>query len=316
VVATFPLDTDAPPAVAAEDTISVVVVDDAPMDRRLAGRLLEKQPGLSVSYASDGLEALDLLTRAEYSAVVTDMQMPGMDGLTLVEEIRARFPRVPVILMTGHGSEDIAIQALQRGAASYVTKRALAKDLLPTLRQVLAAAKVDRRQQRLLDSVTYVEFRFCLENDPSIIPLLVAHLQEHLTRMDLCDETQRIRTGVALEEALLNGLYHGNLELSSDLRQDGGDAFERLGRERRFLPPYDQRRLHLHVRLTTTEATFVIRDEGPGFNPKALPDPTDPANLERIGGRGLLLIRTFMDAVSHNATGNEITMVKMGRGGR
>lgn len=301
---------------ASENTVSVVVVDDAPMDRRLAGRLLERHPGLVVAYASDGLEALDLLTRAEYSAVVTDMQMPGMDGLQLVEEIRTHFPRVPVILMTGHGSEDVAIQALQRGAASYVPKRALAKDLLPTLRQVLAAARVDRRQQRLLDAVTYVEFRFCLENDPSIIPLLVAHLQEHLTRMELCDETQRIRTGVALEEALLNGLYHGNLELDSELRQDGGDVFERLGRERRDQPPYAHRRLHLHARITTTEATFVIRDEGPGFNPNGLPDPTDPANLERVGGRGLLLIRTFMDAVSHNATGNEITLVKMGRSRR
>ncbi|HVK08193.1 MAG TPA: ATP-binding protein [Gemmataceae bacterium] len=54
----------------------------------------------------------------------------------------------------------------------------------------------------------------------------------------------------------------------------------------------------------------------PEFNPNALPNPTDPANLERIGGRGRLLIRTFMDAVSHTASGNEITRVKRGRGGR
>jgi anti-sigma regulatory factor (Ser/Thr protein kinase) len=66
----------------------------------------------------------------------------------------------------------------------------------------------------------------------------------------------------------------------------------------------------MRARETRTEVTFVIADEGPGFDPSRLPDPTDPAQLERVHGRGLLLIRTFMDEVSHNERGNEITMVK------
>ena len=66
--------------------------------------------------------------------------------------------------------------------------------------------------------------------------------------------------------------------------------------------------------LTRDEATFLVRDEGLGFDPSTLPDPTDPANLGKVSGRGLLLIQTFMDHVEHNATGNQITMVKR-RGG-
>jgi anti-sigma regulatory factor (Ser/Thr protein kinase) len=57
-------------------------------------------------------------------------------------------------------------------------------------------------------------------------------------------------------------------------------------------------------------ARFVIGDEGPGFDVAALDRPIEPEELMRIGGRGLLLIRTFMDEVSHNASGNEITLVK------
>jgi anti-sigma regulatory factor (Ser/Thr protein kinase) len=68
------------------------------------------------------------------------------------------------------------------------------------------------------------------------------------------------------------------------------------------------------VRLTAlqtrTSVTYVITDEGPGFDPSALPDPTDISQLERVSGRGLLLIRTFMDEVRHNDRGNEITMIK------
>jgi anti-sigma regulatory factor (Ser/Thr protein kinase) len=62
--------------------------------------------------------------------------------------------------------------------------------------------------------------------------------------------------------------------------------------------------------LTRHEATFSVRDEGSGFDPALLPDPTDPANLGRVSGRGLLLIHTFMDRVEHNEKGNQIVMTK------
>src|SRR5262249_9082757 len=105
----------------------------------------------------------------------------------------------------------------------------------------------------------------------------------------------------------------GNLEVSSDLRQQGDEPYHRLAEERRRQPPYRERRIRFTARITRDKATFVIRDEGPGFDPARLPDPTDPANLGRVGGRGLLLIRTFMDEVYFNATGNEITLVKRAR---
>ena len=65
------------------------------------------------------------------------------------------------------------------------------------------------------------------------------------------------------------------------------------------------------MRPSPAEATYTVRDEGPGFDPSALPDPNDPQNLEKIGGRGLLLIRTFMDQVQYNDRGNAITMRKL-----
>ena len=58
------------------------------------------------------------------------------------------------------------------------------------------------------------------------------------------------------------------------------------------------------------EIKFVVRDQGPGFNPSTLPDPTSPQYLDRPSGRGLLLMRAFMDAVIYNDAGNEVTLVK------
>jgi hypothetical protein len=182
-----------------------------------------------------------------------------------------------------------------------------------TLGRVLALAQTGRRRQRVLECVTGLECRLELGNDPALVPAFIAHFQDYLYLMKLCDENGKIRVGVALEEALLNGIYHGNLELSSDLRQDGGDAYQRLAEERRRQSPYAERRLHVRVSLKADEAAFVIRDEGPGFDVAGSPDPTDPENVLKLSGRGLLLIRTFMDEVRHNEAGNQITMVRRRR---
>lgn len=135
-------------------------------------------------------------------------------------------------------------------------------------------------------------------------------IQEELDGLGVLDRTGRIRVGVALQEALTNALYHGNLELSSDLRQDDERAFHEAAEVRRGLPPYASRQIRVLVRIDRETATFTISDDGPGFDISRIDRPIEPEELFRIGGRGLLLIRTFMDDVTFNAVGNVITMIK------
>jgi CheY-like chemotaxis protein/anti-sigma regulatory factor (Ser/Thr protein kinase) len=297
-------------------TRTVLIVDDNPMDRHLAGRLVERQLGWHVEYANDGREALGVLDRSSVvDAILTDLYMPEMDGLQLVEAVRERKAAVPVVLMTGRGNEETALRALRAGAASYVPKKKLADDLTETLDLVVAVASHGHRRQRLLAHMTHTVSNFVLDNDRSLVPALVTMLQDMLCGMHLVDESERLRVGVALEEALVNALFHGNLGVSSDLKQQDDRAFHRLAEQRRDQPPYRDRRIYVTARLTPGEAEISVRDEGDGFDPATLPDPTDPANMERASGRGLLLIRTFMDEVRHNPAGNQITMVKRRRTG-
>ena len=152
----------------------VLIVDDSPVDRRLAAKLLEKRDdggdptGFTIATAENGRQALEAIARDTPDVVVTDLQMPEMNGLDLVLQIRARFPLVPVILMTAHGSEELAVRALKSGAASYVPKRDMAQDLLETVEMVIEAAHGQRDQSRLLRSLTRTESHFVLENDPHI----------------------------------------------------------------------------------------------------------------------------------------------------
>ena len=289
---------------------SIYVVDDSAADRRLVGGLLGQKDGWDIAYACDGVEALALMENELPDLVVTDLQMPNMDGLQLVAASTERYPLVPVILITSKGSEEIAVEALKKGAASYVPKRMLADSLIETAENVLMLSNQKRSHARLLSCLVRSHYAFELENDPALIPSLVTYLQDESTRVGLCTESERIRIGVALDEALVNALVHGNLEIGSGLRDTDHSTYMKLVRERPSKTPYSTRRIYVEANLSPKEGAFLVRDEGGGFNPAGLPDPTDPANLEQVGGRGVMLMRTFMDEVHYNEHGNQVLMIK------
>jgi CheY-like chemotaxis protein/anti-sigma regulatory factor (Ser/Thr protein kinase) len=287
----------------------ILVVDDHPTQAEEFGDLL-RNAGCDVTLAGNGREAMDLLRLDLADIVLTDLDMPVMDGLELVQAIRREYPALPVILMTAMGSEDVAARALHLGAASYVRKRSLAKEVVRTVGSVLAVARALHQQERALDCLTDGQLGFVLGNDPDQVPPLLGYLEQVASLLHPRDRTERIRVGIALNEAVLNAIQHGNLELDSDLRQEDERAFWGLGEERRRQPPYRDRRVHVRATLSRSEAVYVVEDEGPGFDRATVAVATDPANLERIGGRGLMLIRAFMDEVEHNEKGNRITLRK------
>jgi anti-sigma regulatory factor (Ser/Thr protein kinase) len=228
---------------------------------------------------------------------------------------------VPVILMTAHGSEAMAIEALDRGAASYVPKSRLADKLLSTVEEVLALAGASRSHEQVLSCLGRCELVFYLENEPSLVDALVDLVQQMVEGMRLCDFTGRLRIGLALKEALLNALFHGNLEIS---REDVekvqhrliGEKDRSLVEQRRERPPYRDRRIHVEIKLSRAEIRLMVRDEGKGFDVTTVPKAADPAALEGERGRGLSLIRAFMDEVIYNEAGNEVTLVKRGNQGQ
>ena len=285
---------------------SVLVVDDSPVDRRLAGGLLQGQPDLLIEYAENGRQALSKMDQDEPDLVLTDLQMPDMDGLELVTHIRLQHPHVPVILMTAHGSETIAAQALQNGAASYVPKTQLAQRLRDTVADISALARADRSYARLIECSTLSHFRFSLDNDPALIQPLVDLVQQMVRSFGLCDATAQIQVGVALEQALYNAMFHGNLELEGPL-STGGGTLPPQAEQRCRTPPYCERRTDVEVMIDRDHLEARICDEGPGF---------DVASVNQCGsptadaGRGLVLMKSFMDEVRFNERGNEVWLVK------
>ena len=296
---------------------TILLVDDAATDRRLIGGVLERN-GFAVRYAENGRGAMKQLARSLPDAVLTDMQMPEMDGLELVKAVRAAYPAVPVILMTGHGSETLAAQALQHGAASYVPKSQVQKLLINSVRRVLELARGDANYQRLIDHTKISDFHFELSNDPSLVEPLIALVQQMVGGMGVCDAASRLQVGVALEQAILNAMFHGNLELSSaemradkeNQRQDSGTetASPSLVEQRLQSEPYKDRKVFVRALVTRDEARVAVRDEGRGFNVQNCLDVS--RSDDENAGRGLVLMWALMDKVIYNKTGNEVTLVK------
>jgi CheY-like chemotaxis protein len=294
---------------------NILVVDDSAVDRRIVGGLLEQRPDFHVFYAEDGTDALRKMETSRPDIVVTDIIMPRKNGLELVRAMRIHFAGVPVILITAQGSEELAVQALEDGAASYVPKVILNETLINTIDDVLAVVSAKRSYERLVGSIHRTEFDFTLDNDPALFDPFIELFQQIVHGMGLCDDTDRFRVGMALKEALANALYRGNLEISFEQTRGNSEELiagaeiavvcERLARHE-----FASRRIHIRVRIDSQQAVFVIRDEGKGFDTANLPSKGDLGALDADGGRGIVLMHAFMDDVKYNDIGNEVTLIK------
>jgi two-component system, NtrC family, response regulator AtoC len=124
---------------AGQERPSILVVDDNPDLARLVAALLEES-GMSARAVSSGREALQALEEAYFDLVLSDVKMPEMDGLELLERIRADYPEIPVVLLTGFGTIEMAVEAMRAGAASFVVKPYTEEVLIQTLRRALQTA--------------------------------------------------------------------------------------------------------------------------------------------------------------------------------
>ena len=102
-------------------TEKILVVDDE-LNMRLVLKALLNREGYDVATAADGIEALKILKSGGVQVVVTDLRMPKLDGVGLLERVIREYPSTPVIIITAHGTIATAVDALKKGAFDYITK--------------------------------------------------------------------------------------------------------------------------------------------------------------------------------------------------
>jgi CheY-like chemotaxis protein len=288
-------------------------VEDSEVDRRLMRGLLERDVDWLVQFAGSAEEALEKIEDLFPHIVVTDLQLPGANGLELVRQVRDRSPELPVILATGHGSETLAVDALEMGAASYVPKDQMAETLRGTIEQVLGIVSRDEQRAVLNQHLTAESLSYALRCDPELFAPLVRRVQQSLQALGVLTPTKRMHVGVALEEALFNALYHGNLALPREVwrrqrAQLRRGVIEEEVRRRLESASYRDRLIFVDFTVNPQQLKLVVRDEGAGFDVSAVPVAHDAESLQAGHGRGLVLMRNFLRQVEFNPQGNQVAM--------
>jgi len=126
----------------------ILVAEDDPTTRESLGRAMA-QAGYRTLQAADGPTALALLRKEPVDVLVTDLKMPGMDGLALLERVRADFPDVIVIFLTAFATVDLAVEAMKKGAYDFLTKPVHLDKLELLLRHALEARRLSEENREL-----------------------------------------------------------------------------------------------------------------------------------------------------------------------
>ena len=123
----------------------LVVDDDRALLQALPQALRLRMAAVTVDTAESAAAALDRIAAGDYDAIVTDIKMPGMDGLALLAEIRTRRPDTPTLIITGHGERELVVHALRGGACDFIQKPIDRDYFVAALYRAIRAHVLNRR---------------------------------------------------------------------------------------------------------------------------------------------------------------------------
>ncbi len=261
----------------------ILVVDDEESIRKVIVAVFAGR-NYRISSVANGFAAIKIIESEKVDLVILDLKMPGMDGMELLGRIKDFSSEILVVVITGFADVDNTAKALKAGASDFLPKPFGAQDIFHSVSRLLELQQSRVENQRVLP---YFDFsmKAAIPSKSENINGVIHYITEHLKDIGLCAPAQLGNVNIALYEALVNAMLHGN----------GKD---------------ESKKVWLTVDISYNEARFKIRDEGSGFVPDETGGPSDTKNLYKASGRGIYLMRHFMDSVSYNEIGNEVTMVK------
>jgi CheY-like chemotaxis protein/anti-sigma regulatory factor (Ser/Thr protein kinase) len=256
----------------------VLVVDDEPHVRQLLELVLSRA-GFSVWSAGGGRAAVEFYRQNQslLGLVLLDVRMPGLDGPATLAALRQINPHIRALFVSGHTGEYTPESLLAMGAEAILHKPFDLAEVCRAVGRALARREPDRPGFVCLNIHALAD-----------LPLVLDPVVQAMKRLDY-PEKDIFAVRLALTEALVNAVRHGN-------QGDPG------------------KQVRIHYRITSEEVCAEVEDEGKGFDPAAVPDPTCPERLEQPGGRGLLLMRHYLSSVQYNQRGNVVLLRKQRSG--
>lgn len=293
---------------------AILIVDDEQIIRNVLKRKLEQTTSYTVFTADDGIPALEIFRENQIDMVVSDLLMKDMDGIDLLRNLKQINPQVPVIIITGYGTLDDAIEAIHLGAEDFIKKPFDINEVIETIDKTFRKMAEEADQREVIKFIASEDIKLEIPNNFDYVNVVINYVFSHLRARWLVSDEDLHDVKVCLYEALTNAFEHGNLEISGEVKsqmlETGQQAWRSFLLQRLQDPQFIERMIYVRLWISETELEVAIRDEGRGFDHHQRSLNVDPEALFRSSGRGLLLIQSLMDSVAFNDTGNLIHMRK------
>ncbi|MGQ9631797.1 MAG: response regulator [bacterium] len=270
------------------EAVRILVVDDEKDYQDILQEVLSRE-GYRVTTASTGEEALELVYKDGFDIVITDFQMPRTNGVELLKRIKEHDSEIAVILISGYATLEAITEALQNGAHNFIMKPFDMDEILTIVRKVVRSLELTWRNKDILYRLE-PRLELTIPSTTESASGAIFIIMKLISSLYFPKDTL-LSLPLVLEEALLNAVIHGN-------KRD------------------PKKNVYINCNVTSQNLEIVIRDEGEGFNPKEVADPTKSDNILKGTGRGIFIMRSYMDEVSYNEKGNELRMVKRRGAGR
>lgn len=289
--------------------MKILIVEDDKNSRLYLENLL-KINNYKYRSAVNGLAGLDMFEKYKPDVVISDIQMPIMDGLELLEAIRDKKSDAIVVITTAYGTENYAIQALHLGANNYLKKPVRSYDLIPLLKKYEAVLKSKFTGEKLPGKMIFRKYRMEFLTSIELIPMIV----DRLIIEAYCElpNNDRINVELGLVEMITNAVEHGNLEITYHEKQDAlnKNTFSHLYNKKLNNPKYKNKKIYIDFKADNKGYEWKITDEGKGFNWNNLPDPTNNNNILKLNGRGIFITKFLFDELEYSGKGNIVRVKK------
>jgi len=259
----------------------LIVDDDRGRAEQIQQLLLTKN--FTSEIISTGDSALRFIQDNGFDLILTNLLLKDMDGVELVATIQQLQPDLPVVIMSTPQHTSRTIKALYAGAHHFIREPFELKEVVDTIEKLLCYPKEKILMQKVLPFLNE-QAQFVIPSDFAFMGAVVQYTCELVVKFEIA-EPDNIHLKIALLEAITNAIEHGN----------------------QFSP---KKTVQIQIKVNREQATFIVKDQGPGFDYRNLPDPTKPENITKVRGRGVYMIYRIMDSVRFNPAGNQITMIK------
>ncbi len=135
----------------------ILIVDDEPDMLKLVNKIIKEKTQFETVSTNNPVEALDLVKKGGFDLVITDLKMPGLDGIELLEAIREFDENMPVIFITAYGTAQSAIEAIQKGGFDFITKPFRKEQILFTINKAMKMVRLERENRELKAKIKDIE---------------------------------------------------------------------------------------------------------------------------------------------------------------